>query len=182
MSTANNPSSWYSAIVNYKNGGTQSHTLVAALVAAYIREHSERLNDLLGGEFTQIVVVPSTRGRGFEDHPLPQAIRRIVPFKDRLSQAISHVAGATIGRQEYNTSIFSVVRPSVRGSRILLIEDLWVSGAKAVSGAGALIDAGASSVVILPIVREYRSPNDYCPQEYRAKAQAPYDVSNWPRS
>jgi predicted amidophosphoribosyltransferase len=182
MSTANNPSPWYSGIVNYKNGGNQSHTLVASLVAAYIAEHLSRINALLGDDYTQIVVVPSTRGRAFAVHPLPQAIRRIIALKDRISDSLSHVPGSTIGRQEYNPSIFAVDASSVRDGRIVLIEDLWVSGSKAVSAAGALLQAGASAVVILPIVREYRSPSDFCPQEYQAAASSPYSLGHWPRA
>ena len=182
MSTANNPSPWYSGIVNYKNGGNRSHTLVASLVAAYVAEHKQRINALLGANYTQIVVVPSTRGRSFAVHPLPQAIRRIVALKDHISDALNHVPGSTIGRQEYKPSIFTVDASSVRNAKILLIEDLWVSGSKAVSGAGALLQAGASSVVILPIVREYRSPSDFCPQEYQSAASSPYDLGYWPRA
>lgn len=182
MSTANNPSPWYSGIVNYKNGGNRSHTLVASLVAAYVAEHSQRLNALLGDDYTQIVVVPSTRGRAFAVHPLPQAIRRIIALKDRISDALTHVPGCTIGRQEYKPSLFAVDASSVRNGRILLIEDLWVSGSKAVSAAGALLQAGARSVVVLPIVREYRAPSDFCPQEYQSAASSPFNLGHWPRS
>ncbi len=182
MSTANNPSPWYSAIVNYKNGSTASHTLVAALIATFVAQHTEKLNALLGGDFTQVVVVPSTRGRAFDVHPLPKAIRRIVALKDRLSNSLFHVPRSTIGRQEYKPSIFTVDTPAVAGGRILLIEDLWVSGAKAASGAGALLQAGASSVVILPVVREYRSATDFCSESYAADAAVPYVIGRWPRA
>jgi hypothetical protein len=62
-----------------------------------------------------------------------------------------------------------------------LLEDLWVSGAKAVSAAGAALDAGAEAVAILPLCREYRFPSQFTPEEYAAEAAKKFDIASWPR-
>lgn len=182
MSTVKNPSEWYGALVNYKNGNVRAHTLLAALIATYMSEHAKHIEGMLGGELTGLAVVPSTRGRQFDVQPLARAIKRVIGLGDQLVNALSHVPGTTIARQEYKPSLFRVAPDLVRGGRLVLVEDLWVSGARAVSGAGALLAAGAQSVVILPIAREFRAPSDFCPDEYVADASAPYDIGHWPRS
>jgi len=181
MSIVINPSLWYARLVNYKNGSDQDYTLVAALIAAYLTAHQNRIEPLLGGALSHIAVVPSTRGRRFDIHPLANAVKRSRAFGSRLSNALSHVAGATIKRQEYKPSIYSVDASLVRGGRVVIVEDLWVSGARAVSAAGAIMDAGAKSVLILPVARELRSSNLFCPEEYVADVKKRYDVDAWPR-
>ncbi len=181
MSTVTNPGLWYSALVNYKNGSNKDHTLVAAVIAAYLTAHEARIEEYPGGGITQVVVVPSTRGRGFDGHPLVAAVRRSSRFRDRLVNALVPVPGATISRQEYKPALFEVDTAIIRGGRIALIEDLWVSGATALSSAGALLAAGALSVAVLPVAREFRTDTGFCPPEYTRETVAPYDIDRWPR-
>jgi hypothetical protein len=180
MSTVKNPSLWYGRLVNYKNGDDKAHTLVSALITAYLTSHKPDIEQLLMGEISRIAVVPSTRGRQFNLHPLARAVQRSRLFGPLLSNALSHVPGSVIGRQEYKPAIYSADASQVRGERIVLIEDLWVSGARAVSAAGALLEAGAESVAVLPVAREVRPSTPFCPQEYVDQVAAAYNVDRWP--
>ena len=56
-----------------------------------------------------------------------------------------------------NARAFSVAdHASVRGARIVLLDDTYVSGARAQSAAAALRRAGARSAVIIPVGRVLR--------------------------
>jgi phosphoribosylpyrophosphate synthetase len=181
MSVVINPSLWYGRLVNYKNGSDHDHTLVSALIAAYLAAHESRISDLLGGPVSRIAVVPSTRGRRFVVHPLARAVQRSRLFGQRLVDAVRHRSGEVIARQEYKPSIYAIEAGTVAGERVVLIEDLWVSGARAVSAAGALLEARATSVVVLPIAREIRTSTPFCPEEYVNDVNRPYAVDAWPR-
>lgn len=183
MSAVANPSPWYGRLVRYKNGHAESHTVVSALAALYLTANEQHLASLLGGPISQIAVVPSTRGKSFEQQPLAGTIRRSVTFRDRLANVLSHRSGVTIARQEYKPSYCKVDVAAVRGERIVLIEDLWVSGAKAVSAAGALMDGGAASVIVVAVAREIRPSSPFCGEDhpYLAEMGKQYDVNAWPR-
>jgi len=166
MSAVANPSPWYGRLVRYKSGNDESHTVVSALATLFLTAHEQRLATLLGGPISQIAVVPSTRGRSFDQQPLAGTIRRSVAFRDRLANVLSHRSGVTIGRQEYKPAFCEVDIARVRGERIVVVEDLWVSGAKAVSAAGALLEAGAASVVVVAVAREIRPSSPFCGEDH----------------
>ncbi len=72
----------------------------------------------------------------------------------------------------------------VSDERVILIEDTWVSGATALSAAGALLDRGAESVAILPIARMVEpDPWNSCygGHPYLGVLETPYDPAEWPR-
>jgi hypothetical protein len=66
----------------------------------------------------------------------------------------------------------------VGGKSILLIEDTWVTGQTPVSAAISLAEAGAASIVILPIARMVY-PETMSP-DYATAAQPPF-VAGWPK-
>jgi len=181
MTTALNPSSWYSRLVAYKTVGGESMLVLAALTSVYLTAHRSHLSSLLGGNPSVITVVPSTRGRPFEQHPLPRALRLATALRDHVIRAVSFVPNATIGRQEYKPSVFRADKDTVAGGRIVLIEDTWVSGSKALSAAGALLEAGAAAVVVVPIAREIRPGFWGADHPYLQSSRSPYDVNFWPR-
>lgn len=181
MTIVTNPSLWYHRFTGYKNGHATFHLHLSALSAAYLNSHETDLTRLLGGSVTRIVVVPSTHGKPFSTLPLAGVVRQSVRFRDLLVDAVNHIPGTEIGRQEYNPSALHVRADLVRDQRVVVIEDLWVSGAKAVSTAGAVLQAGAVCVAILPLGREVRPSALYCPGEYVAKTKGPFDIRHWPR-
>ena len=78
--------------------------------------------------------------------------------------------------------MFRAHSPVIARKRIVLIEDTWITGATAVSAAGALLDAGADSVVIAPIARDFRVLYHAEDHPYLAHIARGYDVRFWPRS
>ena len=183
MTTALNPSPWYSYLATYKRGRLEEYgPVLAALTFAYLERHTARMADLLGGPWTQLTVVPSKRGFAFADQPLVKALSMVRPLRDQLAHMLVHVPGEKWGRQEYHPDAFQPGPVHVQGKRLVILEDAWVTGATAVSAAGALLRDGAASVVILSIARvvnrDYWSDPDH---PYRKAMGVPYDLDNWPR-
>ena len=57
-----------------------------------------------------------------------------------------------------------------------------MSGSKAVSTAGSLLEAGAAAVVIVPIARMIDGPGYYpADHPYYAWMSEPHDYARWPR-
>jgi adenine/guanine phosphoribosyltransferase-like PRPP-binding protein len=73
----------------------------------------------------------------------------------------------------------------VVGQHILVVEDLWVSGTSAASTAGALLDAGAEAIAVVPIARVVETPYwDQQGHPYTEVLMDPsrkYDIEIWPR-
>jgi fermentation-respiration switch protein FrsA (DUF1100 family) len=76
--------------------------------------------------------------------------------------------GIGIGPMRPDARAFAVPdswRATVRGSRVLLLDDTYVSGARAQSAAAALRHAGARSVLVVPLGRVIR------PERFAAHAE-----------
>ena len=181
MSTALNPSTWYSHLSGYKGLSPSYQQPLAAMATEYIKSHNAKIEHLLGGEGSFTTVVPSTRGVSFEDQPLTKTLQLAHALRDHVRQTLAHVTGETIARGSYRPEGFVPQGEAVEGQRIVLIEDLWVSGATCVSAAGALLSAGAESVVILVLARQIRDNPNFVPAEYREAMGLQYDVTSWPR-
>ena len=72
----------------------------------------------------------------------------------------------------------------VSDERVILIEDTWVTGATALSAAGALLGRGVESVAILPIARMVELGfwnSRYGGHPYLGVLEKPYDPAEWPR-
>lgn len=180
MSVAINPSAWYSRLVTYKGfQRVHGHTL-AGLIGTFIIAHRPRIESRLGGPIDLIIPVPSKRGIPFDDQPLRRVISAIIPFRDKVHDVVRFKPGVTLERQEYDPDVF-IVDASVCGQRIVLIEDTWVSGATAVSAAGALLEWGADALAMLPVARMVETSYHGKDHPYFARVRAPHDVMRWPR-
>lgn len=181
MSTAHNPSPWYSKLVGYKHFEREHQLAVAALSHLFAVAHQEKIESLLGGEIDAITIVPSTRGKTFEDQPLRHTLQMSPFFAGKLRPLVSHRTGISVPRKTYTPEAFPC-SGNAKGARILLVEDTWVSGATAVSTAGALLEAGAKSVVIATIARLVEKPG-YFPADhpYYARMAQPHGYTRWPR-
>ena len=73
------------------------------------------------------------------------------PLGLQLRQLLHH-SGELVERFTYTPAAFEP-DDRVRGERVLLIEDTWVTGATVISAAGALLEHGAESVAVPPIAR-----------------------------
>jgi len=172
------PSPWYGRLREYKISRPEYMSTVAAIVHLYVQEHTESIDSLLGGTPTIISVVPSTRGGDPLKQPLFRALGRSSRLRDRLKVVQRH-SGQAVGRWEYNPKAFQAT-DKLRGERVLVVEDLWVTGAKATSAAGALMAAGAT-VALLVVGREVNSTYTDEDHPYRAAMRQPYKIESWPR-
>ncbi len=84
-------------------------------------------------------------------------------------------------RTKYAPEMFRANPDVVNGGRIVLIEDTWITGATAISAAGSLLAAGADSVVITPIARDFRVQFHAEDHPYLARIARKFDVRSWPR-
>ncbi len=114
-----------------------------------------------------------------EQHPLYRSLTLGIPLLEQLKILVRHRADEPIARRQYRPEAFTV-DPRVDGERIVLIEDLWVTGATSVSAAGRLSIAGAS-VVVVPIAREVNADFTDKDHPYRAQMNMRHDISEWPR-
>lgn len=186
MTSALNPSRWYSALSRYKGGFHNELGLVlAAVTHHYLQSRAVRINEALGGEAEIITPVPSKRaGVTFATQPLREALGRVSSIEAKIGHTLQYDPSVTVGRRSYAPTAFRPGPISVAGKRVLLIEDSWASGATAISAAGALLDGGAASVLIMPIARII--PSGFWPDDhpYRTAMKLPWDPDSdqWPRT
>ena len=185
ITTALNPSPWYSYLLTYKRGRLEDlGPALVALTWIYVGRHDAQIRESLGGPCNCLTVVPSKRaGVVFANQPLVRALGMVQPLREQLTQTLVYVAGDEWRRQTYYPDRFQPMGTLVRGRRVVLLEDAWVAGGTAVSAAGALLREGASAVLILPIARVVNRDDAISDPtgEYRAGMKAPYDPDNWPR-
>ena len=182
MTTAINPSPWYTRLATYKTVHAEYQPTLAALAHAFLESNSAVIEDLLGGPPDCITVVPSKRGIGYEEQPLRRALSLVSSIERKLVHGLSYRTDASYDRQRYDPSWFQAGHSDCAKLRVLLIEDTWASGATCLSAAGALLDLGAAAVVALPLARCVTESfwRDHAP-EYLDAAEGRYDPEAWPR-
>ncbi|GAA1770887.1 phosphoribosyltransferase [Nonomuraea bangladeshensis] len=137
-------------------------TLMAATLSRFYDAHQACLTQVAGGPFTMVTHIPSTRlDRPAEAfHIMPRVIDRIAAlralYKPVLLTNFEHAA--VLRRRDSHPDAFRLMgmpngAQALRGERVLLVDDLFVSGAHMQSAAYALFKAGAEEVVALAILR-----------------------------
>lgn len=185
MTSALNPSRWYTALAAYKRRFHRPYERVLASVAHhFLSGLRTKIETALGGGIDVLTVVPSKRaGVTYETQPLRHALCLIEPIRALLRETLCYDAGVAWSRRTYTPRAFTAGPAGVEGKRVLLVEDSWVSGATAISAAGALLHLGAASVLIAPIARVI--DGDYWPEDhpYRVAMREPWnpDAPTWPR-
>jgi hypothetical protein len=155
--------------------------IMTALAYTFLGEHEDRIAEMLGGEATAITIVPSKRGKDYETQPLRRALSLRRPPDERLRHALVFSGNPEADyRHRFAPEAFTPGPEFPVGERVVLIEDLWVTGATAMSAAGALLENGSASVVIIPLARLIDV--QYWPEDhpYRTAMQRPYDL-DWSR-
>lgn len=144
----------YRALRQYKSGEPEvahrQQRRLAAIVDAFCARH---LAALAPGGLDATVVVPSGLGGRPRPHPLAQVLAstaHLPPILDGLAPA-----GGTAGHRRPDAGAYRAA-PDVAGLRLLLVDDVYTSGAHLQSAARALLDAPAASVVALVIGRYER--------------------------
>ncbi|MEK6374913.1 MAG: hypothetical protein AABO58_19735 [Acidobacteriota bacterium] len=184
MSIARNPGPWYWILESYKRGAFPEYApVVASLAHEWLKAHAAGLHELLGGEPDLLTIVPSKKPRvTFDSQHLRLALALVKPLAERLEPTLECVNPGAYHRTKYAPEMFRASGAAIAGKRIVLIEDTWITGATAVSAAGALLNGGADSVAIVPIARDFRVQFHEEDHPYLARIARSYDVRSWPRS
>ena len=165
------PSPLYTVLLGYKESPVAEARarfadLVRQLVVAFLHSHSGQLEVTLGGPLNVVALVPSTHRPG----PAPlglvtglgDGVATVLPAArwapDLLRRAAPHGGSPPVAHMRPHPAAFIVPAPdgdSLAGARVLLLDDLYVSGARAQSAAAVLGRAGASAL-IAPLGRVLR--------------------------
>ena len=160
------PSPLYTVLLGYKESPVSEARrrftpMVRALAADFVGAHSACLASAARGRFDLVCTVPSSLRRS--GSPL-EAV-------DGLGCAVESLSGARwapgvlgrgpapVGHMRPDSDAYTVpahAAPALRGRRVLVLDDTYVSGARAQSAAAALRAGGAAGVVIVPLGRILR--------------------------
>ncbi|MEW9533620.1 ComF family protein [Microbispora sp. NPDC049125] len=145
--------------------GPDRTALLAATISRFYAAHALCLKRVAGGDFTMVTTVPSTRsGEPLPAfHPMPKAIQMIAALKDLYRPVLwPDVGAAVVAPRESNEYAFKAMG-RIDGEVVLLVDDIFVTGAHVQSAASALHRAGAASVTALVVARlinpEYNRAN-----------------------
>jgi hypothetical protein len=165
------PSPLYTVLLGYKESPVAEArlrfgALVRALLGTFLLDHGGRLEAMAGGSFDLVLPVPSTHRPGVAPLGLLDGLGRDVATAlpaTRWAPGLLGRAGAPggpppVAHMRPDPAAFSPRAPNgaVAGARVLLLDDLYVSGARAQSAAAALHLAGARSTLIVPLGRVLR--------------------------
>lgn len=126
---------------------------IARMLSGFLSEHERCVARAAGVEaFHSVIVVPSTHGHPEAVHPLRQIVAdHVSETSGRHSDALA-ASGARCTPHTFDPRRFVGTR-RLDGQAVLLIDDVWTTGATAQSAAAVLRRAGASRVAIVAIGR-----------------------------
>ena len=183
ITTMLNPSPWYTKLLGYKNGFLEYRATLAALFWEWFVYNQEDIECLLGGNVQAIIAMPSIRFPtriSSRQHPLHQTLALLPEFADLLSPALSYTGPIEkFPRQTYKPEFFQIDLPSLKGKRVLLIDDVWVTGARMASAAGALQQAGINDFLCVLLARYSKTENLPADSPWLAATRTSHSL-NWP--
>jgi predicted amidophosphoribosyltransferase len=152
------PSTLRDWLSHYKlNAETDVDQAAQAALAEVFSGFFDAWSAIAAPRFDSVVVVPSTRSAG--DHPLQVALmrrRQDVPFRTLLRAGPSPTGHNHPSRTGFSASA------DVAGTRIIVVDDVYTTGARAQSAVAALRDAGADVVALIVLARRFNL--DYAPE------------------
>jgi hypothetical protein len=148
------PSGLHATLRRYKDGEIdgerrQYAALVVSLLARFLFDHGDCLRTCRAGGWDVITTVPSTDRPG--PHPLRDGMA-LVPWLEAQHRETLVRGPGSMGHNVASDDGF-VALPDVMGSRVLVVDDTYTTGARAQSAASALQLAGARVTAIVPIGR-----------------------------
>ena len=135
-------------------GATEAGARLAAMLARFLREHSEQVWRAAG-----MAAGPGAGRRGAEragppwPHPLAGIVASCVDVPIVPLSTAPGAAARARGLADGVAAGWLTVGGAVAGADVLLVDDTWVSGASAQSAAAALKAAGARRVALVVIGR-----------------------------
>ena len=128
--------------------------VVAALLARFLHDHT---SCVAGdhGDWDFVTTVPSSESRPGR-HPLERAVELVPWLASRHRPALAP-GPAALGHRVAGDGGFRVVAP-VEGRRMVVVDDVLATGARAQSAASALSMAGATVVAVVPLARIVAGP------------------------
>jgi hypothetical protein len=124
---------------------------VAATLHRFLRDHGDHIRAAAGGDWDTITIIPSKQS-GREPHALEQVIMMGRSIRALYRPLLEPWEPDTIGRAVASDRGFRATT-SVRGLRVLMLDDTFTSGATFQSAASALALAGATVVAGVVIGR-----------------------------
>lgn len=122
-----------------------------ALGVDFLIRHNACLSAPVGGPFTHLAAVPSTRGRVGEHPLLTVLVNRIgLPKISAISNAKYDNSDRDFHRDRFSVDPFGEGSES---PRVMIIDDTWTTGARVQSLAYALKSAGATGVAAVVLGR-----------------------------
>ncbi len=162
------PGPLYRMLIGYKESPVEEvrrhfSRRVGDSFAAFFVAHAACVLTALGGGADLVAPVPSSSRPGRASLEGAEGLARTVvsafgPAVRWLPSTLQRAQG-DIGPMRPNARAFAVStagRAAVPGSRVILLDDIYVSGARAQSAAAALRLSGARSVLIVPLGRVVR--------------------------
>ena len=165
------PGPLYTVLLGYKESPVAEARLrfgaiVRALLGAFLLDHAARLEARAGGPFDLALLVPSTHRPGTAPLGRVDGVGRDVAAAlpaarwapGLLRRADARGGSRSVAHMRPAPAAFSLRPPDreeVAGARALLLDDLYVSGARAQSAAAALHLGGARSLIV-PLGRVLR--------------------------
>jgi hypothetical protein len=166
------PGPLYTVLLGYKESPVAEARvrfggMVRALVSGFLRRHGADLASLAGGPLDLVLVVPSTHRPGAPPLARVDGVAREVAgalpaarwAPELLCRAGDPGGRPPVAHMRPDAAAFclrAADRPGARGAHVLLLDDTYVSGARAQSAATALHRAGARCTLIVPLGRVLR--------------------------
>ncbi|MEU7833679.1 hypothetical protein [Nonomuraea sp. NPDC049129] len=131
---------------------------LAATVTHFFQKHARCLQGCAGGPFTVVATIPSTRteqpAEAFDT--MTRVVSKVGALarlhRPLLLEVVDTYAPVLANRRSHGDA-FRIRGDRLDHQRVLLVDDLFVSGAHVQSAASALIEKGAAAVVALVVAR-----------------------------
>jgi predicted amidophosphoribosyltransferase len=144
---------------------------VSAVLTRFLRKHSACIAAAAGEPWDYLTITPSTKASS-----TPHALERAIGMSEDLRVQYRAVLQRGPGELEHNQAADDgyVTTTSVKGDRILVVDDTFTSGARSQSAASALTAAGATVVGIVPIGRFIDTNREAAAALWEAARQVPF--------
>ncbi len=178
------PGPLHDALRKYKDGATPAvrlrySALVVSMLARFLFDHGDCLVEALGSRWDLLTTVPSSKFPGDRPRTRPLATAAVlVPW---LAAQHRHVLARGPGQLAHGVATDDgfITKCRVEGSRIVLVEDTYTSGARAQAAASSLQLAGAHVLAILTVARVVDpSYGPHVRDYWRAQTQKPFEFAS----